>query len=100
MVTNSRAVNDTIEPTPTPMPNIENKAFLFTGATAWYTLDMLQGYRQLPLSEGVQEMFTMVTPEGLFTPRYVLPGVLNATGYFLKTLGDALQVYIDKIYLV
>ena len=45
-------------------------------------------------------MFTMVTPEGLFTPRRVPPGGLNATGYFQATMGDVLDGYIDKICLV
>ena len=63
------------------MPNLEDEASLFAGATAWCTLDMLHGYyRQVPLSEDTQGMFTMVTLEGLFTPRRVPPGVLNATG--------------------
>ena len=43
---------------------------------------------------------TMVTPEGLFTPRRVPPGVLNATGYFQAMIGDVLDGYIDKIFLV
>ena len=43
---------------------------------------------------------TMVTPEGLFTPRRVPPGVLNATGYFQAMIGDVLDGYIDKICLV
>ena len=51
MVTDYRAANDTIEPAAIPMPNLEDKASLFAGATAWYTLDMLQGYWQVPLSE-------------------------------------------------
>ena len=40
---------------------------------------------------------TMVKPKGLFTPRRVPPGVLNATGYFQAMMGDVLDGYIDKI---
>ena len=64
------------------MPNLEDKASLFAGATVRRTLYMLQGYRQVPLSENAQEMITIVTPEVLVTPLRVLPGVLNATRYF------------------
>ena len=91
MVTDYRAVNDTIAPAAMPMPNLEDKAFLFAGATAWCTLDMLQCYWQVPLSGDAQEMFTMVTPEGLFIPCRVSPGVLNASGYFQATMGDVLD---------
>ena len=45
-------------------------------------------------------MFTVATLEGLFTPRRIPPGVLNATGYFQATMGDVLDGYIDKICLV
>ena len=54
----------------------------------------------MPLSEDAQEMFSMVTPEGLFTPLHVHPVVLNATGYLQATMGDVLDGYIDKIFLV
>ena len=42
----------------------------------------------------------MVTPEGLFTPRRVPPGVLNAARYFQATMGDVLEGSIDKMCLV
>ena len=100
MVTDDRAVNETIESAAMPMPNLEDKASLFAGATAWCTLDMLQGYWQVPQSEDAQEMFAMVTQVGLFTPRRVPAGVLNATGYFQATMGDVLDRYIDEICLL
>ena len=96
MVTDYRAVNGTIELVAMPMSTWKTKRLF----SAWCTLDMLQGYWQVPLSDDAQEIFTMVTPEGLFTPRRVSPGVLNATGYFLATMGDVLEGYIDEIYLV
>ena len=37
------------------------------------------------------------TAVGLFTPRRVPPGVLNATGYLQATMGDVLDGYIDNI---
>ena len=40
-VTDYRAVQDTIEPGATPVLNLEDKASLFAGTTAWCTLDML-----------------------------------------------------------
>ena len=99
MVTDYPAINDAIEPAAMPMPNLEDKASLFAGVTAWCTLDMLHVYWQVPLSEDTQDMFTIVTPEGLLTPR-VPSGVRNATGYFQATMGDASEGCIDKICLV
>ena len=64
MVTENRAVNDTIGPAAMLMLNLEDKACLFAGATAWCTLNVLHSYWQVLLSEYAQEMFSMVTPEG------------------------------------
>ena len=99
-VTETRAINDTIEPAGMPKPNLENESSLFADATASCTLDMQQGYWQVPLSEDAQEVFTMVTLEGLFIQLRVPPGVLNATGYFQMTTLNVLDGYIDKIRLV
>ena len=52
---------------------------------------MLQGYWQVPLGKDAQTMFTMVTPNGLSTPRRVPPGMLNHTGYFQATLCDVFE---------
>ena len=41
-----------------PVPNLEDKASVFAGAIAWRTLDMRQGYWQVPLSEDAQEKFS------------------------------------------
>ena len=70
-----------------PMLNRQDKASLFADATTRCTVDMLNGYWQVPLTEDAQEMLTMVTPERLFNPHRVLPGVLNATGYFQRDDG-------------
>ena len=51
------------------------------------------------LSEYAQDVFTVITPDGLLTPGRVPPGVLIATGYFQATMGDLLQGYIDNRYI-
>ena len=43
MVTDYRAVNDTIEPAAMLMPDLEDEVSMFAGPPAWCTLDMLQG---------------------------------------------------------
>ena len=43
MVTDYRAVNDTIEPAAMLMPDLEGEVSMFAGPPAWCTLDMLQG---------------------------------------------------------
>ena len=50
-----------------------------------------------------QEVFTIVTPEGLFTPTRVPQGVLNATSYFQGVMTDLLcgldcKVWVDDVF--
>ena len=91
LVSDYRAVNNMIEPAAYPMPNLERMAKQFSGARAFCTLDLLQGYWQAPLDPDAQELFTMVTKEGLFTPTRVPQGVLNATTYFQSVMQQVLQ---------
>ena len=56
----------------------------------------------MPLAAEAQEMFTIVTPEGLFTPTHVPQGVLNATAYFQVVMNELLadlnfKVWVDDI---
>ena len=56
----------------------------------------------MPLAADAQEIFTIATPEGLFTPTRVPQGVLNATGYFQGIMTGLLaglqcKVWVDDI---
>ena len=55
------------------------------------SLDLLQGYWQRPLAPDAQEMFTIATPGGLYTPTCVPQGILNATSYLQATLTRVLK---------
>ena len=100
LVADYRAVNATIEPAAFPMPNLESMPGLFAQAQAFCTLDLLQGYWQMPLDPQAQELFTMVTTEGLYTPTRVPQGVLNATAYFQGVMQKVLSGLVNEICLV
>ena len=72
------------------------------GATCFGKLDILQGYWQIPLAAEDQEVFTIATPEGLFTPTRVPQGVLDARAYFQGVMTELLgalncKVWVDDI---
>ena len=57
----------------------------------------------MPLAPEAQEVFTIVTPEGLFAPTRVSQGVLNATSYFQGVITDLLRgldckVWVDDVF--
>ena len=56
----------------------------------------------MPLAAEAQKVFTIATPEGLFTPTCVLQGVLNATACFQGVMTELLaglncKVWVDDI---
>ena len=64
-----RAVNKKTAKVPGVMPNQEAEMADLRGATCFGKLDMLQGYWQMPLAAETQEVLTIATSEGLFTPK-------------------------------
>ena len=57
----------------------------------------------MPLAPEAQEVFTIVTPDGLFTPTRVPQGVLNVTSYCQGVMTDFLRgldckVWVDDVF--
>ena len=57
----------------------------------------------MPLAPEAQEIFTIVTYEGLFTPTRVPQGVLNATAYFQGIMSELLhglncKIWVDNLF--
>ena len=102
LVSYYRAVNKQIEKVSGVMPNQEMEMADLLAATCFGKFDMLQGYWQMSLAAEAQEVFTIATPEGLFTLTRVLQGVLNATAYFQGMMTELLaglncKVWVDGI---
>ena len=100
MVADYRANNQQIEQAAMSIPRLEELGYFLRGVGAFYTLDMIQGYSQAPLHETAQEMFTMVTTGGLFTPTRVPQRVLNATAYFQAIMSEVLEGLAERVRLV
>ena len=75
-----RLVNDYRAVVPSVKPNQQAKMTGLRGATCFGKIGMLRGYWQILLAAEAQEVFTIATPEGLFTPTRVPQGVLNVQG--------------------
>ena len=86
---------------------LEEQASAFAGAAPFMTVDLNQGYWQMPLAANSQELFTFVTKKGLYTPTRMPQGVTNATSHFQetleRTLGDLVRrvclVYVDDVII-
>ena len=84
------------------MPNLEDMRELLWAKCFW-KLDLLQGYRQMPLAPEAPGVFTIVTPDGLFTTTRVPQGVLNAASHFQSVMSDLLRgldcsVWVNDVF--
>ena len=84
------------------MPNQEASMAKLSEARCYGSPDLLQSYWQCPLAPGAQEIFTIATPGGLYTPTRIPQGILDATFYFQATLIRVLEglncmVWVDAV---
>lgn len=91
LVSHFRAVDAMMKKAAMPMPNPEAPAMLFAGTHAFFKLDMLRGYWQMPLSQEAQLLFTTARCGGLCMPRRVMQIVLNMTVYLQGVMRDMLD---------
>ena len=91
--------NQRIERAPGVMPNQEASMAKLSEAES---LDLSQDCWQCPLAPEAQEILTIATPGGLYTPTRVPRGILNATSYFQATLTRMLEglncmIWVDDV---
>ena len=94
-----RAVSKHIEKLPGVMPSQETEMAHLRGATCFGKLDTLQRYWQMPLTAEAQEVFTIATFEGLFTPTRVPQGVSIAMTYFQGVMTKLLAGLNCKVWV-
>jgi RNase H-like domain found in reverse transcriptase/Reverse transcriptase (RNA-dependent DNA polymerase) len=71
------------------MPNMEDESL--SGSKYFSTLDLVQGYWQLPLHEDSQECQSILTPDGVYTPTRVQLGTTNATVHMQAIMEDLMH---------
>ena len=98
MVSDLRAINQQVEKVPGVMSNQEATIAKLSEARFYGTLDLLQGYWQCRLAPDAEELFTIVTPGGLYTPTRVPQTFLNPTSYIQATLTRVLEGLICMVW--
>jgi Reverse transcriptase (RNA-dependent DNA polymerase) len=73
------------------MPNMEDELVSLAGSKYFATLDLMQGYWQLPLHEQSQECQSIITPDGVYTPTRVQHGTTNATVHMKSIMEDLMH---------
>lgn len=105
MTIDSRPINACTEPMPWPMPNLDAALATLAGTRVYFSLDWLKGYWQLALHPSCQELFSFMTPFGVYTPTRVLMGQSDAVAYcqyvenelFGELLMNGLLAWLDDL---
>ncbi|GMF37865.1 unnamed protein product [Phytophthora fragariaefolia] len=107
LTTDYRPVNRMTVPIAAAVPNLAVVTGRVRGAQAIAKFDMFKGFWQLPLAEDSQEIFSINTDEGVYTPTRVPQGAVDSAMHFQSTMqevfGDMMNhnllVYVDDVVL-
>ena len=69
-----------------PMPHMDTVTAKLAGKNCFASIDLCQGYWQLPLAKESQECQSFITPDAVYSPTRVLHGQRNATAYCQSTV--------------
>eukprot|EP00918_Siedleckia_nematoides_P088212 GHVU01193857.1.p1 GENE.GHVU01193857.1~~GHVU01193857.1.p1 ORF type:complete len:805 (+),score=60.23 GHVU01193857.1:49-2415(+) len=95
-----RGVNRCIQDSVYPFPDFEDITPHLAGAQIFGLLDLVDGYTQCPLHPDSQELMSLVTRHGVFTPTRVPQGASCSVGYFQATMEECFAPLIRKGVLV
>ncbi len=94
MTVDVRAVNAQTEAMFSPMPILEVVMDHLQGAKVFFVIDFFKGYWQLPLAEASQELFSILTDEGVYTPTRVLMGGSDSVAYCQAAVQEIFAQYL------
>ena len=76
-----------------PLPNIDDGLETISGATIFATLDLAQGYLQIPLTEDAKRKTAFITPDETGQFERAMFGLMNAPFYFAKLMKKVFDRY-------
>ena len=105
MVIDYSVINASTVLDPFPVPNLQSLGLLLANQRFFMSLDIFHSFWQIPLDVASQDVFTYVTPDGLWKPTRMPQGCRNATSHFQGVmhwmLGDLVgticAIYVDDI---
>ncbi|OWZ00833.1 LOW QUALITY PROTEIN: hypothetical protein PHMEG_00027895 [Phytophthora megakarya] len=107
LATDYRPVNRMTVPIAAAVPNLVVVTSRVRGAKAFAKFDLFNGFWQMPSAENSQEIFSIKTDEGVYTPTRVPWGAVDSAMHFQSTMqegfGDMMNqnllVYVDDVVL-
>lgn len=106
VVVDFRRVNEMIVRYPYPVPKIQHLLMTLEGFTFATSLDLIQGYHQMPLDNEARKICTIVLPWGKYEYTRLPMGIKLAGDAFQQRMNDLLghlpyvRCYLDDILIV
>lgn len=95
-----RPVNGMTVPIAGTMPSVATTTDGFQSKKVFGRVDFTQGFWQLSLDEASREMFSFITPDGVFTPNRVPQGAIDSALHFQSQVQTKLAPLIPHSELV
>lgn len=80
-----RRANQQVQAMASSMPHLESRFQGVAGSACFAKVDLCHAYWQLALAENSQEIFSIQTPMGIYTPTRLTQGSTDAGNYFQGT---------------
>lgn len=90
VVTDFRKLNESLVRTPYPVPKIRDLRQTLEGFKYGSSLDLTQGYYQMPLDDASKKLCTMVLPFGKFEYQSLPMGICVAGDIFQERMNELL----------
>jgi hypothetical protein len=95
-----RALNQITIKNSHPLPRIDDLLDTIQGAKYFSSMDLLQGFYQLPILQSDKEKTAFKTPFGLYQFRVVSMGLSNAPSVFQRVMNYIFKDYIGKFVAI
>ena len=105
-VTDFRKLNECLVRHPYPVPSIQNLLQTLEGFKYGTSLDLVQGYYQMPLDEESKKLCTIVLPFGKFEYQVLPMGICIAGDVFQERMNELfghlpyVRCYIDDVLII
>eukprot|EP00918_Siedleckia_nematoides_P066316 GHVU01144213.1.p1 GENE.GHVU01144213.1~~GHVU01144213.1.p1 ORF type:complete len:2874 (+),score=227.32 GHVU01144213.1:1224-8624(+) len=95
-----RRVNSKLHELEFPFPDLEEIGEYLTGARYFASIDLCDGYTQCPLAKSSQELFSLISQQGVFSPTRVPQGASCSVAYFQATMENLFAPVLRKGVLI